>query len=85
MISVLRVSVLELHSNGTEPVTFFGAQSSLGGGAQFSIDGARPRNAPRGAEPTELSPQIYIVEKQWKSNAATERHCSQPAYLSQAT
>ena len=29
--SILRVSGLELHFSGTEPVTFFGAQSSLGG------------------------------------------------------
>ena len=28
-ISILRVSGLELHSSGTEPVTFLGAQSSL--------------------------------------------------------
>ena len=36
MISILGVSSLELHSSGTEPVTFFGAQSSLKG-AQFSL------------------------------------------------
>ena len=48
----LRVSSLDLHSNSPEPITFFGAQFSLGG-AQFSfggakavIWGARPRNAP---------------------------------------
>ena len=41
---ILEVSGLEVHSSGTEPVTFFGAQSSLGGhnsrlggGAQFSF------------------------------------------------
>ena len=31
MTSILGVSGLKLHSCGTEPVTFFGAQSSLGG------------------------------------------------------
>ena len=29
--SILGVSGVELHSSGTEPLTFFGAQSSLGG------------------------------------------------------
>ena len=54
--SILGVLGLELHSSGTEPVTFFGAKS-LPGGAQFSfeakavISGARPQNAPRGAGP----------------------------------
>ena len=50
---ILGVSGIELHSRGTEPVTFFGAQSLLGRGAQFSfggpqavIWGAQPRNAP---------------------------------------
>ena len=39
MISILEVPGLELHSSGTEPVTFFGAQSSLEWGAQFSFGG----------------------------------------------
>ena len=57
MISILGVSSLQLHSNGTEPVTFFGVQSSLRG-AQFSFGEARPRNAPHGAGPeAELSPE----------------------------
>ena len=55
--STLGVSGLELHFSGTEPATFFGAQSSLGGtvlvwGAQAMIwGGARPRNATRGVGP----------------------------------
>ena len=57
MITILVVSSLELHSNGTEPVTFFGAQSSLRG-AQFSFGEARPRNAPLGVGPEAvLSPE----------------------------
>ena len=32
LTSILEVSSLELHSNGTKPVTFFGEQSSVGGG-----------------------------------------------------
>ena len=36
--SILKVSGLELHTNRTEPVNFFGAQSSLGR-AQFSFGG----------------------------------------------
>ena len=48
--SILGVSGLEVHSSGTERVTFFGAQTSLGGtfsfrGAQAVIWGARLRNA----------------------------------------
>ena len=47
--SILGVSGLELHFSGTEPVTFFGGQSLLGGtvlvwGAQAVIWGARPWN-----------------------------------------
>ena len=45
MISILEVPGLELHSSGTEPVTFFGAKFSFGG-VQAVIRGARPRNAP---------------------------------------
>ena len=41
--SILRDSGLEQHSSGTEPVTFFRAQSSLGG-KQFSFGRAQPRN-----------------------------------------
>ena len=58
--SVLGVSGLKLHSSGTEPVTFFWTQFSLGrvqflfGGAQAVILGARPRNAPRGAGPESM-------------------------------
>ena len=37
MISILEVSGLELHSSGTEPVTFFGAQSSFGGGHNWYV------------------------------------------------
>ena len=51
--SILEVSGLELHSSGTEPVTFFGGQFSLGG-AQFSFGGHKqwfggrgPRLPPR--------------------------------------
>ena len=54
--SILGVSGLELHTISTEPVNFFGAQSSLGGSTilvwegQAVIRGERPRNAhPRGA------------------------------------
>ena len=48
--SILRVWGLKLHSSGTKPVTFFGAQSSFGGrnsrlGAQAVIWGALPWNA----------------------------------------
>ena len=40
--SILVVSCLELHSSSTEPAgNFFGTQSSLGGGAQFSFGGAQ--------------------------------------------
>ena len=49
----LRVLGLNLHFNSPEPVNFFGAQSSLGGGHNFRLGGhkqsvgvARPRNAP---------------------------------------
>ena len=54
--SILGVSDLELHFSGTELVTFFGVQSSLGGtvlvwGAKAVILGARPWNAPRGVGP----------------------------------
>ena len=55
--SILGVSGPELHSSSTEPINFFGPQSSLGG-AQFLFEGhkqsfgeAWPRNAPRGAGP----------------------------------
>ena len=59
MNSILGVSGPELHSSGTEPVTFFEAQSSLGGhisrlGGRSSDLGARPRNAPHGAGPKHL-------------------------------
>ena len=36
--SILGVSSLELHSNGTEPVNFFGAKTLLGG-EQFPFGG----------------------------------------------
>ena len=55
--SILGASGLELHFSGTEHVTFFGAQSSLGGhssclGVTSMIwGGARPRNARRGVGP----------------------------------
>ena len=47
IISHLGVSVFELHSSGTKPVTFFGHNSCLGGtipawGAQFSFGGHSP-------------------------------------------
>ena len=57
--SFLGVSGLELHFSSTEPVNFFGAQSSLGG-AQFSFGGGAqavilggfdPGMRPRGAGP----------------------------------
>ena len=38
---IFGVSGLELHSSGTEPVTFFGAQSSLGG-HNFHLGGTTP-------------------------------------------
>ena len=41
---ILRISGLELHSSGTELITFFGAQSSLVRGT-ILVWGARPRNA----------------------------------------
>ena len=50
--SILRVPGLELHSSGTEPVTFFGAQFSLGS-AQFSFGGTALECLPRGAGPDE--------------------------------
>ena len=50
--SILRVPGIELHSSGTEPNTFFGAQSSLWG-AQFSFGGTAPKCLPRGAGPDE--------------------------------
>ena len=57
MISYLGVSSLELHSSGTEHVTFFEAQSSLRG-AQFSFGEVRARNASLSAGPeTVLSPE----------------------------
>ena len=40
LTSILGVSSFELHSRGTEPVTFLGAQPSLEG-AQFSFGGAQ--------------------------------------------
>ena len=46
--SILKVSGLELHSSGTEPVTFFGAQSSLGGHDSL-LGGHSPECLPRGA------------------------------------
>ena len=54
--SILGVSDLELHFSGTEPVTFFGAQFSLGGtvlvrGAQSVIWGGTARNAPSSVGP----------------------------------
>ena len=39
MTSILGVSGPELHSNCTEPVTFFGAQSSLGMGNIYGVGG----------------------------------------------
>ena len=70
MISILGVSSLELHSNGTEPVTFFGEQFSLRG-AQFSFGEARPRNAPFGAGPgAVLSPELMKWEALAKSGGA---------------
>ena len=33
---------LDLQSSSSQPVNFFGEQSSLGGGAQFSFGGAQP-------------------------------------------
>ena len=61
VISILKVYGLEVHSNGTKSVTFFGAQSSLGDtifiwGARAVIwGGTRPQNAYRGGG------QGYIV------------------------
>ena len=55
MTNISGVLGLKLLSSGTEPVTFFGEQSSLEGaqfsfeGAQAVIWGARSRNVPRGA------------------------------------
>ena len=57
IISILGVSGLDLLSSSTEPVNFFGAQSSLEG-AQFSfgehkqlVGGHGPEMRPRGAGP----------------------------------
>ena len=51
IINILGVSGIELHSSGTDPITFLGAQSSLGGiilvwGHKQCFGGAQPRNAP---------------------------------------
>ena len=57
-------TVLEMHSSGTEPVTFFwgtilawGAHFLPGGDTSSDLRGAWPRNAPRGAGPGFLPPQ----------------------------
>ena len=52
--STLGISGLELHYSGSEPVTFFGSQSSLGDGGTIlvwrgtssDLGGSRPGNAP---------------------------------------
>ena len=55
--TILGVLGLDLHSSSPEPVTFFGAQSSLGGhnfrlgGHKQSFGGARPKMPSRGAGP----------------------------------
>ena len=74
--SILEDRGPEMHSSGTRPVTFFLAQSSLGGtyfllgGAHFLLGGARPLNAPRGAGPAFLPPQKRLfrwiaIEHRW--------------------
>ena len=65
MNSILGVSGPELQSSGTEPVTFFVAQSSLGGhisrlGGTSSDLGAWPQNASHGAGPE----QLHLERKQ---------------------
>ena len=45
----LEVSETELHFNGTKPVTFFGAQSSLGGGNKQWFGGGTAPKCPCGA------------------------------------
>ena len=56
IISILGVSGLQLHSSGTEPVTFLGAQSSLGRhnsyfGGTSSDSGGTASECPRGVGP----------------------------------
>ena len=55
--SILRVYGLELHSSGTEPVTFFGAQSSLRG-HNSCLGGMAPECLPGGAGPGEV---LFLV------------------------
>ena len=54
----LRVLGLDLHSCSPEPVNFFGAQSSLGGGHKQSFGGAPPRDATRGAGPSLMGTRV---------------------------
>ena len=42
---------LELHSTRSEPVNFFGAQSSVAGGTSSHLGGNSPGMPPRGAGP----------------------------------
>ena len=72
MNSILGVSGPELQSSGTAPVTFFEAQSSLGGhisrlGGASSDLGARPRNAPHGAG----SEHLHLARNQDFANEQT--------------
>ena len=60
--SILKVPGLELYSSGTEPVTFFGAQSSLGD-AQFSFGGTAPECLFRGAKPDEVLFLVFIYRR----------------------
>ena len=65
--SILGVSGLELHCSGTEPVTFFGAQSSLGGtilvcgGTSRDFRGAWPPNVPHDVGPAASLQQSTIA------------------------
>ena len=67
IISILGVLGLELHSSSTEPVNFFGPQSSLGGhnsclgGDQAVIWGKRPRNAPRDTGPDAVLSNTLVL------------------------
>ena len=68
--SILRVSGLELYSSSTEPVTFFGAKSSLGGGHNSRLGGGTvPECLPRSSAPGEvLFCSLPVDEKRYILN-----------------